>query len=42
LRQGLRDLGWVEGENLTIEYRVALVPCDVRPSQTIVLDDPPV
>jgi len=23
LRQGLRDLGWVEGENLTIEYRVA-------------------
>ena len=23
LRQGLRDLGWVEGENLTIECRVA-------------------
>src|SRR5262249_11225970 len=23
LRQGLRDLGWVEGENLTIEYRAA-------------------
>jgi putative tryptophan/tyrosine transport system substrate-binding protein len=22
-RQGLRDLGWVEGQNLTIEYRTA-------------------
>ena len=23
LRQGLRDLGWVEGENISIEYRYA-------------------
>src|SRR3954453_12719836 len=23
LRQGLRDLGWVEGENIAIEYRYA-------------------
>src|SRR5207237_10225138 len=23
LRQGLRDLGWVEGENFSIEYRYA-------------------
>jgi len=22
-RQGLRDLGWVEGKNISIEYRIA-------------------
>ena len=41
LRQGLRDLGWVEGESISIEYRYAegrldrlpAIATDLGPSQ---------
>ena len=29
LRQGLRDLGWIEGRNISIEYRYAQGPADI-------------
>ena len=32
LRQGLRDLGWVEGENISIEYRYAEGRLDCLPA----------
>jgi putative ABC transport system substrate-binding protein len=32
LRQGLRELGWVDGRNLAIEYRYAEGPADRLPA----------